>query len=70
MDHTVSDIINIIILLGKYHMHCAEWRNSKPSFSCFINEFRLFFSSLNMIKKNKYTKKLSLDFSRLLLSKL
>lgn len=69
MDHltmSVSDIINIIILLGKYHIHCAKWRNSKPSFSCFINEFRLFFSSLNMIK-NKYTKKLSLDFSRLLL---
>ena len=49
MDHpalSVSDTINIIILLGKYHIHCAKWRNTKPSFPAFINDFKLLFSSL------------------------
>lgn len=42
---SVSDIINIIIvLLGKYHIHCAKWRNYRPSFSGFINDFKLFLS--------------------------
>ena len=69
MDHpalSVSDTINIIILLAKYHIHCAKWRNTKPSFPAFINDFKLFFSSLKKLK-NKYAKKLCLDFARLLL---
>ncbi len=63
---SVSDIVNVIILLGKYHIHCAKWRNSKPSFSCFINEFKVFFSSLKKLN-NKLAKKLSLNISCLLL---
>lgn len=46
MDHlalSITDTINIIILLGKYHTHCAKWKNSKPSFPGSINEFKLFF---------------------------
>lgn len=30
---SVSDIIiNIILLLGKYHIHCAKWRYCEPAF--------------------------------------
>ena len=49
LNASVSDMINIILLLGKYHLHCCKWRNSKPSFNWFLKDFRLFFLSL---KKN------------------
>lgn len=42
-----SDAVNIIVLLGKYHIHCSKRRGSKPSFLCFINEFKLFYSSFS-----------------------
>jgi len=41
-----SDSINIIVLLAKYHIHCKKWRGSKPSFSCFVKEFKMYYSSL------------------------
>lgn len=29
LDLSVSDLINVIILLCKYHIHCSKWKNSK-----------------------------------------
>ncbi|XP_024122537.1 uncharacterized protein LOC112143031 [Oryzias melastigma] len=51
LDISLVNLINIIILLGKYHIHCCKWRGNKPSFSCFLNEFKLYFKSLKCIKK-------------------
>lgn len=61
----VADTINII-LLRKYHIYCAKWRNSFPfSLPSLVLRIILsfFFSSLKQIK----SKKLSLDFARILL---
>ena len=40
IDSSVSDLVNMIILMGKYHIHCSKWRCSKPSFVWFINDFK------------------------------
>ncbi len=29
---SISNIITIVILLGKCHIHCSKWRGNKPSF--------------------------------------
>lgn len=64
LDVSVSDIINIVLLLGKYHIHCAKWRNYKPSFPGFINYFKLFFSALASLKSWKIARKLYLDIGQ------
>lgn len=67
LNTSVSDMINIILLLGKYHLHCSKWRNSKPSFNWFLNDFKLFFLSLKKMHSSRIAKKISIDFSNLLL---
>lgn len=52
----VSTVINIIILLGKYHIHCCIWRNSKPSFSWFISDFKHYFMSLKKLRSSRFVK--------------
>ena len=59
----ISDMINIIILMGKYHIHCCKWRNGKPSFDWFLNDFKLFFLSLKKIDSSKMAKKICDDIS-------
>lgn len=61
----ISDMINIIILMGKYHIHCTKWRNSKPSFLWFIHDFKLFFLSLKKLHSSK--RKICRDISEFLL---
>lgn len=34
----ISDMINILILMGKYHIHGGKLRNNNPSFTWIINE--------------------------------
>lgn len=62
-----SDAVNIIVLLGKYHIHCSKRRGSKPSFLCFINEFKLFYSSLKKVTSLKSAKLISKQISLWLL---
>ena len=50
LDTAYSDLVNIVIPLGKYHFHCSKWRGNKPSFTCFINESKLYYKSLKMVK--------------------
>lgn len=50
---SVSIVINIIILLGKYHIHCSKGRNSKPSFIWFLNDFKQYFMLLKKLKLSK-----------------
>lgn len=45
----ISDMINIIIPMGKCQIHCCYSRNTKSSFASFMNELRMFFVAL---KKN------------------
>lgn len=51
---SVSTVINIVILLGKYHIHCCKWRNRKPSFTWFINDFKHYFMSLKKLKSSRF----------------
>lgn len=40
---SVSDVINIILPLGKYHIPCAKWRDCKPSIPVFFSDFKIYF---------------------------
>ncbi len=46
LDSYISDMVNMIVLVGKYHIHRSKCSNSKPSFLWFINHLKLFFSSI------------------------
>lgn len=67
IDKSVSLVVNVILLLAKYHIHCCKWRKMKPSFQCFLNDFKLFFVSIKKIKSNNSAKKLLADISKYLL---
>ncbi len=45
LNFVISDMITVIILLGKYHTLCCKWRHTKPSFVAFMNEFKMFYGS-------------------------
>jgi len=67
VDSSVSDLVNMIILMGKYHINCSKWRCS-PSFVWFkkiIKKF--FFTSLKKIKSTKIARKMCIDISSKLL---
>lgn len=42
----LSDMINIIIIMGKCHLHTCKWKIKKLSLVCFKNKLRSFYSSL------------------------
>ncbi len=65
LDNSISDIVNIVFLLAKYHIHCCKWRDSRPCFEHFMNEFKLFYSSLRLLK-NCRAPKISSDMSKFL----
>lgn len=67
INSSISDLVNIVILMGKYHIHCCKWRSVKPSFLCFINEFKLYCLSLRKLKSKVAGKILKDIFSMLLL---
>uniref|UniRef100_A0A3P9JF49 Reverse transcriptase domain-containing protein n=1 Tax=Oryzias latipes TaxID=8090 RepID=A0A3P9JF49_ORYLA len=67
IDDSFSNFINIILLLGKYHIHCCKWRGSKPSFPGFINDFKLYYSSLKRLQSSVGVKKISKQISLWLL---
>lgn len=62
---SVSDVINILILWGKY-IHCSKWRNSKPSVTWLVNDFKQYFMSLKKLKCSKSVRIFN-DISQLLL---
>ena len=39
---SVSDMVNMLIIMGKYHIHCSKWRDPKFSFECFINDLKMY----------------------------
>ncbi len=64
LDNSISDILNIVFLLAKYHIHFCKWRDSRPCFEHFINEFNIFYSSLRLLKFR--APKISSDISKFL----
>lgn len=67
LDSSSTNVINIVLLLAKYHIHCCKWRGTTPSFPCFLNEFRRYYSSLVTLKNWKSARITSHNISRLLL---
>ncbi len=48
----MSFMLNIIITMGKYHVHKSKWNNSKPSLNCFKNECKKYLESLKHLSKD------------------
>jgi len=49
-------LIQLYILLGKYHIHVKKWAKAKPSFEHFMKEIKLYGNSLDKIKNKKARK--------------
>lgn len=64
VDPPSSDLVNMTVLMGKYHIHCSKWKSSKPSFLWFINNFKLFFSSLKNVQSSIIARKMYSDISK------
>ena len=45
----ISDTINIIMIMGKYHIHACKWKNQRPSLISYKNELKILFSSLELL---------------------
>ena len=68
LEKNISDTVNLIILMGKYHIHCCRWNKTTPSFSIFIKFFTKYFQSLKMmVNINKRSIKLRKSLSNYLL---
>lgn len=50
-----SILINLVIIMGKYHIHKSKWRKQLPNLKCFKNEFKMYLSSTNLIKNTNQT---------------
>ena len=48
----MSDLINIIIVLGKYHIHSCKWKGRLTSLMCFKNELNKYFEALSYWQMN------------------
>lgn len=48
MSKKVSKMVNIIFIMGKYHIHKNKWNNSKPNINCFKNEIKNYIASLKV----------------------
>lgn len=47
------NIVNLFILMGKFHIHKAKMSKAIPSFTLFLIELKLYFESLKYIENNK-----------------
>ena len=56
LDSNVSDCVNLVFMLGKYHIHCSKWCGSSPNFIVFMSSFTKYFQSLKLIKNKKAVK--------------
>lgn len=62
----ITKMVNIILIMGKYHIHKNKWRNGKPTTECFKNEIKNDITSLkvllqeNQSRSDLYEKSLAL----------
>lgn len=47
------NIINLFILLGKFHIHKVKMSKATPSFPLFLIELKIYFESLSYVESNK-----------------
>ncbi len=51
----------LLILMGKYHIHKMKWSGSKPDFSHFINDFKLYCKVLCNFTSKKAIRTLNVE---------
>lgn len=56
IDKDVVYLIQLLIILGTFHIHKCKWSNSKPNFFHFINEFKQYGTTLTKMKNKKAIK--------------
>jgi len=62
------DVVNFVLLMGKYHIHTCKWKKCKPSFNIFLCDFIQMFQSFKYFKKrNRKFETLCLSLSKYLL---
>ncbi len=49
LSKNMSFMLNIIITMGKYHVHKSKWNNSKPSLNYFKNECKKYLKHFKII---------------------
>lgn len=52
----VKFVVQLYILIGKYHLHKMKWANEKPNFNKFLADINLYISTINSIKNKKAEK--------------
>lgn len=51
----ICKICNILIIMGKYHIHKGKWQNKKPCIIVFKGEMKEYYSSLLCLKNSSET---------------
>lgn len=60
-----SDIVNLVILLGKYHIHSCKWISNSLFFTVFLQNFANNLKSQKCIeRKNRKAKRLYTSISK------
>uniref|UniRef100_A0A669DIK2 Reverse transcriptase domain-containing protein n=1 Tax=Oreochromis niloticus TaxID=8128 RepID=A0A669DIK2_ORENI len=53
-------LINLLILLAKFHIHKSKFSNAKPSFKCFLNETKQYVKTIQHSQNLKAVKTINL----------
>lgn len=49
-------LINLLILMSKFHIHCCKFSGKKPCFTAFYNGFKQYIQSISMSENHKALK--------------
>ncbi len=55
-----AHFIQLLILIGKFHIHKMKWSGSKPNLSHFRNDFKLYFKVLCYCTSKKFIRTLNI----------
>lgn len=58
-DKAISFILNLMILIGKFHIHKCKYSRSLPNFNVFMNEFKIYIDTLKLMSNKKSERTLS-----------
>lgn len=47
-----SLLINLVIIMCKYHLHKSKWKKQLPNLECFKNEFKIYLFSINLVRNS------------------
>ena len=54
--HERAYLINLLLILGKFHIHKCKFSNRKPAFTVFHKEFELYLKSIVSSENEKAVK--------------